>query len=154
MTHEKEPHGSSRADMLLGIKKLFEKKKEFILYLAFGAGTTAVDLATSYSLYPTGLNIHVVHVIAWVLAVTFAYVTNKIYVFGSKAKGISIVFEILKFYGSRLATLVLQEAIVFILFDCMKLSEYLVKIPATVVVVILNYLFSKLIVFRGGKKHE
>ena len=140
--------------MLLGIKKLFEKKKEFILYLAFGAGTTAVDLATSYSLYPTGLNIHVVHVIAWVLAVTFAYVTNKIFVFGSKSKGFYIVFEILKYYGSRLATLVLQEAIVFLLFDCMKLSEYLVKIPATVIVVILNYLFSKLIVFRGGKKHE
>lgn len=136
------------------LKELFAKYKELIMYGIFGVGTTVVDFGISYLLYPTEINIHVIHVIAWISAVTFAYVTNRIYVFESKTRGFSAVLtEIISFAGSRLLTLLLQETIVWVLFDKMGLSEYIVKIPAAVLVVILNYVISKLIVFgRGGKK--
>lgn len=140
--------------MLGKIKELFLKNKEVILYLIFGVGTTAVDWLVSYGLYPTRLNIHLVHVIAWTAAVAFAYITNRIFVFGSKAKGKRIILEVLNFAGSRVLTLVLQEIIVWGLYDKIGLSEYIVKIPAAVLVVILNFILSKLIVFRGGKWHE
>lgn len=138
--------------MLRKIKKLLTNK-ELILYFVFGVGTTVVDFAVSYLLYPTSINIHVIHAIAWVAAVAFAYVTNKIYVFESKTKGFSAVFsEVISFAGSRLFTLLLQEAIVWVLYDKMGISEYIVKIPAAVLVVILNYVISKLLVFRKGEK--
>ncbi|MBE6538139.1 MAG: GtrA family protein [Ruminococcaceae bacterium] len=138
--------------MLQKIKRLLTNK-ELILYFVFGVGTTAVDFAVSYLLYPTNINIHVIHAIAWVAAVTFAYVTNKIYVFQSKTKGIfSIFLEVASFAGSRLFTLLLQEAIVWVLYDKLGFSEYIVKIPAAVLVVILNYVISKLLVFRKERK--
>ncbi len=136
------------------LKELYAKNKEVILYLIFGVGTTAVDFIVSYALYPTDINIHAVHVIAWISAVAFAYITNRIFVFESRSKGITVIFEIIKFAGSRIVTFLIQEAIVFLLFDVMELSEYVVKIPAAVLVVILNYVFSRLLVFRKGDKNE
>ena len=136
------------------IKELFSKYREIVLYLVFGAGTTAVDLIVSYALYPTSINIHAVHTVAWISAVAFAYVTNRIFVFKSRTRGIGIILETIKFAGSRVATFLIQEAIVFLLFDVMSYSEYVVKIPAAILVIILNYLFSRILVFRGGKKHD
>lgn len=148
------PHGSLKADMFGKLKALFQKNKEIILYLAFGVSTTAMDSLVSYALYPTKLNIHAVHIIAWVAAVAFAYITNRIFVFESRSRGMAVIFEVIRFASSRIATLLIQEAIVFLLFDIMKLSKYVVKIPAAVLVVILNYVFSKLLVFVGGKKKD
>lgn len=140
--------------MLAKIKVLFQKNKEIILYLIFGVGTTAVDFIVSYVLYPTKINIHVIHVIAWLAAVAFAYITNRLFVFESKAKGPAILGEVISFAGSRVMTLVLQGIIVWVLHDKMQVSEYVVKIPASVLVVILNYVLNKLIVFRKGGKNE
>ena len=138
--------------MLSKIKELYSKHKEILLYLIFGVGTTAVDFAVSYILYPTRLNIHIVHVIAWICAVTFAFVTNKIFVFESRTTSVSAISkEMISFASSRVLTLILQEIIVFGLHDKLGLSEYIVKIPATVLVVILNYILSKLFVFRRKK---
>ncbi len=136
------------------IKELLLKYKEIILYLIFGVGTTAVDFIVSYALYPTRINIHAVHIIAWISAVAFAYITNRIFVFESRTHGTGIILEIIKFAGSRVATFLIQEAIVFLLFDIMMLSEYVVKIPAAILVIILNYVFSRILVFRGGKKSD
>ena len=140
--------------MLRRLKWLFTKYKEIILYLVFGVGTTAVDFIVSYALYPTNMNIHAVHTISWISAVAFAYITNRIFVFESQTHGKSIILEIIKFAGSRVATFLIQESIVFLLFDVMHFSEYVVKIPATILVVILNYVFSRVIVFRGRKKSD
>lgn len=140
--------------MLRRSKELFSKHREIILYLIFGAGTTAVDLIVSYALYPTNINIHAVHTIAWISAVAFAYITNRIFVFKSQTRGKSIILEIIKFAGSRVATFLIQEIIVVLLFDVMHFGEYVVKIPATILVVILNYVFSRVIVFKGRKKSD
>ncbi len=134
------------------IKELINKNKELILYVIFGAATTLVDFGVSFMLYPTELNIHIIHCIAWVAAVAFAYVTNKLYVFESKVRGIGVIREILSFASSRVLTLLLQELIVFALYDKMGLGEYVVKIPAAIIVVLLNFVISKLFVFGGKGK--
>lgn len=135
-------------------KKFFLKNKEVILYLIFGGGTTAVDFAVSYLLYPTDLNIHLIHTVAWICAVAFAYVTNRIFVFESKTQGVAVIGEIFKFSAGRIATLLFQEIVVWGLHDKLGISEYVVKLPAAVAVIILNYFFSRLLVFGRGKRDE
>ena len=140
--------------MLSKIKELLKKYREIILYLIFGVGTTAVDFIVSYALYPTEINIHAVHTIAWISAVSFAYITNRIFVFRSSTQGKGVFFEIIKFTSSRVATFLIQEAIVFLMFDIMKISEYVVKIPAVILVIVLNFLLSRILVFKGGKSGD
>ncbi len=134
------------------IKNLVIKYREALMYLIFGGLTTVVDFAVSFLLYRTKTNVHVSDVAAWCAAVAFAYVTNKIWVFESRARGfLPVVREITEFAGGRVLTLLLQEAIVWGLYDRLKYNKYAVKIAASVIVVILNYFISKLIVFRKGK---
>ena len=88
-------------------------------------------------------------VLAWAAAVVFAYVTNRIWVFESRRRGAgAIALEFLSFAGARVSTLLLQELIVFVLFDLLLWNVYLVKVIAAVFVVIANYFISKLLVFR------
>ncbi|MBQ8207940.1 MAG: GtrA family protein [Clostridia bacterium] len=141
--------------MLERLKELYIKNKEVILYLIFGGGTTIVDWVISFLLYRIGTEVHTADVIAWIAAVAFAYITNRIFVFRSKAKGTPrIIREIIGFASSRMLTFVIQEVIIEVLYGQLEWNKYAVKIAASVIVVILNYVFSKLIIFRKGNKHE
>ena len=140
--------------------EFLKKHKSVILYIFFGGMTTVVDCSVSFLLYylwgdaieATPWLIHGANVIAWVAAVAFAYVTNRIWVFESKRKGfLPIVGEIGAFAGGRVLTLLLQEALMAIFFTWLGINEYVVKIVAAVLVVILNYFISKLLVFRKKK---
>lgn len=134
------------------ITDLYKKYKELILYVVFGACTTALDWGVSFLLYRTKLNVHLADIIAWLAAVLFAYVTNKIFVFESKDVSPAVITrELITFSGSRVVTLLMQEAIIFVFYDHLHFNKYAVKIAASVLVVILNYILSKLIVFRGQK---
>ncbi len=116
------------------------------MYLAFGAGTTVIDFAVYTPLSNNGIDPLIANVIAWIFAVTFAYVTNRIFVFKSVNRGIrGIATEAAGFALGRLATLLMQEIIIFVMFNCLKYDELFVKIVATVVVVIFNYIFGKLL---------
>lgn len=139
------------------MKELLKKYKAVILYALFGGMTTVVDWGVSFLLYylwgeaidATPWLIHGANVIAWVAAVTFAYVTNRIWVFESRRRGfLPILGEIGAFAGGRVLTLLLQEALMAIFFTWLGFNEYAVKIVAAVLVVILNYFISKLLVFR------
>jgi putative flippase GtrA len=123
--------------------------------------TTVVDWSVSFLLYylwgdaieATPLLLHGADVIAWVAAVAFAYVTNRIWVFESKRRGfLPILGEIAAFAGGRVVTLLLQEAIMAVFCTWLGLNMYLFKIIAAVLVVILNYFISKLLVFRKSKR--
>lgn len=139
--------------MISKIKALLTKYREQILYLIFGGLTTLVDWAVSFLLYSFEWNIHLADVIAWVAAVLFAFVTNRVWVFSSEKKGfLPILSELFFFAGGRVLTLGLQELTVFGLYDCLEWNKYLVKILAAVIVVIVNYFISKWIVFRKSKK--
>ena len=131
------------------LKELFARYREIILYLIFGVGTTAVDFAVSLSLvYIFDVNLYLSKVIAWVCAVAFAYVTNRIFVFQSVNKGAKVLLEAVEFVAGRLISLGAQELVMVALYDGMKMSEWAVLILSSVLVIILNYIFGKLLVFR------
>ena len=131
------------------LKELFARYREIILYLIFGVGTTAVDFAVSLSLvYLFDVNLYLSKVIAWVCAVAFAYVTNRIFVFQSVNKGAKVLLEAVEFVAGRLISLGAQELVMVALYDGMKMSEWAVLILSSVLVIILNYIFGKLLVFR------
>lgn len=101
---------------------------------------------------PTVTHIDVYNFISIVIAILFAYVTNKLIVFrrrcGSKA---ALMREFFKFIGSRVFTMVLEIGIVWLFYNVMGINALIGKVVATVVVVVTNYVLSKLIVFRGKK---
>ena len=138
------------------IKKIYLKYKEIVNYLIFGVLTTAVSLLTYYLLVFTILNpnnpleLQIANIISWITCVTFAYITNRIYVFNSKNK--NIIKEIIKFYSSRLTTLFLDMTIMFIFVTKLELNDKIIKIIIQILIIILNYILSKVLVFKNKKK--
>ncbi len=149
------------------IKELFLKYKEIIMYLIFGVLTTVVSWG-SYALFEIALGIFikntivlssVANVLSWIVAVLFAFVTNKLWVFESKSwKGSTLIKELGAFVGSRLLTGVLEWFGVPLLMligldqSIFGIEGMLAKILISIIVVILNYILSKLLVFRNKKK--
>lgn len=128
-------------------KKIFTR--EIITYLIAGVLTTAVNFAVSYLFYDIlKVNENITTAIAWVVAVSFAYVVNNVWVFrqgneGGKREAVKAG----KFFTARLLTLAIEWGGMFWLVTCMEVSFWLVKIPLAVIVTILNYVFSKLFIF-------
>lgn len=132
--------------------KLFVKYKELILYVFFGGCTTLVNVF-SYFICTRMFHMHylVSTVAAWFLAVVFAYVTNRKYVFLSENKDAkAILLEFVSFIGCRLLTGFLDVANMYIFVDLLKLNDVLIKIASNVFVIIGNYVASRLFIF---KKH-
>ena len=126
---------------------LWAKHRGVLLYLFFGALTTAVSIGT-FALCNYALSIHelISNVISWVCAVTFAYVTNRIWVFGSKEAG--IVKEAAAFFGGRLATLFAEEGILFVFVTALGFPALAIKLAAQIFVLAANYFISRFLVFR------
>ena len=135
--------------MIERIKSIALKYKKILLYLIFGVLTTAVDWIISFTLYSLHVNVHLANVTAWVCAVLFAFITNRTLVFESRERTTrGIARELALFSGGRVTTLLLQELIVFVFYDLLTWNPYFVKMAAAVLVVILNYVISKLLVFK------
>lgn len=130
---------------------IYYKNPEIWNYLIVGLLTTVVSLVTYFIatrtiLDPTvELELQIANIISWVFAVAFAYVTNRIFVFKSKNK--NIFSELSKFVGSRVASLLMDMAIMFVIVSLMGLSDVIGKVVSQVVVTIANYILSKLLVF-------
>lgn len=135
------------------LKALYQKYKELVNYIIFGVLTTLVNYIVYFlCLDLLKWNYLVVNVLAWVISVLFAYVTNRIWVFESKAKGWLILKEMALFFASRLTSLGAETLLLFLMVDTAHLNNGFSKIVAGVVVIIINYVLSKLIVFRKNKK--
>lgn len=136
-------------DMLLSLPLLnrLKKHRDVLLYLFFGALTTLISII-SFMLCDLVLHELVANLISWICAVSFAYVTNRKWVFHSQAKGKEIPLEIASFFGGRLATLGLEEALLLVFVTWLQWNGTLVKVLAQVVVLVLNYVISKLLVFK------
>ena len=140
------------------IKELYLKYKEIVNYLIFGVLTTAVSLVTYYICVYTVLDpeqavqLQIANVISWILGVAFAYVTNRKFVFESNEK--NKIKEASKFVTSRIATLLMDMAIMFIGVTLLKFNDKIIKIVSQVVVIIANYLLSKIIVFNKGENKD
>ena len=130
---------------------LLKKHREPLLYVLFGVLTTAVNYVVYLPCYNVlGLSGSVSNVIAWVGAVTFAYLTNKPFVFRShdwSAK--TVIPELTRFVGCRIGSGVLETAIIFLTVDWLGWNGNAMKLLTSVLVVILNYIGSKLLVFRN-----
>ena len=132
------------------IKELYLKYKEIINYLIFGVLTTLVNII-SYAIFTKVLKINymISNIIAIFISILFAYVTNKIYVFESKNNGIKdILKEIISFFTCRGATALMDMGLMFLTVSIMHLNDMLMKILVNIIVILLNYIFSKLIVFK------
>ncbi|MGM9627267.1 MAG: GtrA family protein [Faecousia sp.] len=136
--------------MMQKIRSLLEKYWDVVTYLFFGVLTTVVNYLIYLPVYNLlGLTAAVSNAIAWVVAVAFAYLTNKPFVFRShdwSAK--TVVPELTKFVGCRLASGVMETVILFVTVDLLGWNGNLWKLVTSVLVVILNYLASKLLVFK------
>ncbi len=135
------------------MKEVFAKYKSIITYGIFGVLTTVINIVCYQVLYS---QVHLSNVesniIAWVIAVTFAYVTNKIWVFESKSLEPKVLFaEIWKFVTCRLATGALDLVIMYIGVDLMHGPSMILKIVSNVIVILLNYVASKIIIFKKEK---
>lgn len=134
-------------DRIIGLLK---KYRSFIAYAVFGVFTTVVNIVTYNICYvQMGMSNTISNVISWVLAVTFAYLTNKVWVFDSRSWEWSVlVKEVPAFISCRLATGIMDLVIMFVSVDVMKANGMIMKILSNVLVIILNYVFSKLVIFK------
>ena len=132
------------------LKILYLKYKEVINYLFFGGCTFLVSIITFYIFNKILLlNEHVANVISWILAVSFAYITNKLCVFYSKTNNNKeLLKEIGSFISARILTLVIEEIILFIGINMLKLDAMFIKILAQIIVIASNYILSKLFIFK------
>ena len=120
--------------------------KEIIMYLIFGVLTTLVNIIVFYITSDLFMVATIPsNIIAWILSVLFAYVTNRCFVFSSKG---DIKKELLSFFSVRLLSLVIDTIIVYIGIDVLMFDPLVVKIASNIVVVIANYIFSKFLVFK------
>lgn len=139
---------------IMANKSSKDNYREIAAYLIFGVLTTVVNIVV-YWLAAHPLNIGTVpsSVIAWIAAVLFAYITNRSLVFHSDASGAAgILREIVLFFGARLATGVIDWVFMYVSVDLLHYNDVIMKVIANVIVVILNYLASKLVIFRNKKK--
>lgn len=132
------------------LKKLFVKYQELIIYLVFGVLTTVVNYLVYLPCYNLlGLNASVSNMIAWLVAVIFAFVTNKPFVFRSYDWSSEVVIpELTKFVATRIGSGAMETAILFLAVDLAGMNGNIWKIVTSVLVVVLNYVGSKLLVFR------
>ena len=132
------------------VKKLLKKYGDILTYLFFGVLTTAVNYLVYLPCYNLlHLSAAVSNSIAWVFAVAFAYLTNKPFVFKSHDWSAKTVGqELAKFVITRLGSGVLETLIIFITVDVLNWNGNVMKLVTSVLVVILNYVGSKLLVFR------
>ena len=133
-----------------GIKTLIRKYKDVIAYLFFGFCTTLVNFLAYWLFYEAlGASNVASNVVAWILAVAFAYVTNKLWVFGSKSFDISpLKREIPSFISARLLTGLLDLAIMYVAVDALNQNAALWKLISNCIVILLNYIASKLFIFK------
>ena len=133
---------------------LYKKHEEILNYLVFGVLTTVVSIAT-YLLFAntflsakTDLDIQIANVLSWICAVTFAYVTNRKFVFKSKSKGKEIAKEASNCFIARISSLIVDMALMYILYSIMHIDDTISKLVVQIVVVILNCVLSKIFIFK------
>lgn len=134
------------------MKELLKKYSEIIRYLIIGVLTTMVSLGVYYILTLTifdpkkAIELQIINIISWIASVTFAYFTNRSFVFQQTQK--MSLKEAVNFYLSRLSTLGIDMIMMYILVTLLGFNDKIIKLIVQVVVIVLNYVFSKFFVFN------
>lgn len=139
--------------------KYYKKYDEIINYLIFGVLTTVVTIIT-YAIFTntflsskSALDIQIANVLSWIIAVTFAYLTNRKYVFKSKAQGSKRIKEIINFFLARISSLLVEMLFMYVTVTVLSYNDFICKIIAQAIVIIFNYVCSKLIIFKKEENH-
>ena len=131
---------------------LYKRYKEIVNYLIVGGLTTVVSLGVYYGCVLTILDpevavqLQAANIISWIAAVTFAYFTNRKFVFESKNE--NKLKEAAAFYGSRVTTLLVDMGCMFLMVTLLGWNDKIAKLIVQVIVTAANYVLSKFIVFR------
>ena len=135
------------------LKQLYARYKSIILYMVFGAGTTMVNIVTYYVMYDLLSAPNVPSdIAAWITSVLFAFVTNRWYVFEQTDNSVRrLARDFVSFVGCRLATGVMDVAIMYLSVDVMGWNGLVWKLISNAIVVILNYIASKYFIFKKEK---
>ena len=141
-----------------GIASWYRKHQEGMRYLIFGALTTLVNIL-SYAILSSlilrwipseSLKVNISEIASFIISIIFAYITNKIYVFKSKTNSIhELLKEITSFTGCRIFTEILSILMMNIAV-WLHINDILMKIVANIVVIILNFVLSKILIFKKG----
>ncbi len=127
----------------------YNKYREALLYLFFGGCTTLINIIVFNVLRYIHVDFNVSNVVAWILAVLFAFVTNKLFVFESKVKSKKgVLKEASSFFGFRILSLIMDLAFMNITVLLLHFNEFWMKILSNVIVIIANYIFSKVFIFK------
>ena len=128
------------------MQELIIKNKEIIKYLVFGTLTTLVNILCFYILDKLNIDIYINNTISWIVSVIFAFITNKLYVFESKSLDIKTIFkEGTSFLGARIFSYFVDMGTIYLLFDGLRINKLISKIVSNIIVIIINYIFSKFI---------
>lgn len=135
---------------------LFKKYHEIIMYLIFGVATTVINISIFYICNEfLGIDYRISNTIGWFISVLFAFVTNKYFVFSDNQNGKTSFFqEMLLFYWYRALSFVIDMGLIIICIEWLLISDFWSKIITQVVVIIVNYFFSKFFVFKNSSKKE
>ena len=127
----------------------YNKIKEILWYGFFGVLTTLVNIISLYLLDKTGMNVYLNNFIAWFLSVLFAFVTNKLFVFNSKSLDKKVIMkEVISFFFFRILSLGIDMAGMYICISMMNMNRMISKVLMNVVVIVANYIFSKIFIFK------
>ena len=127
----------------------YHKYKEGLLYLFFGGCTTIVNILVFMIFRSFHVNTYISNGIAWFVSVFFAFITNKLFVFESKGLGLKkAVKECLSFFAFRVLSLLFDMGIIYLMIDVLHCGDLISKIVSNIFVIIINYVFSKLFIFK------
>lgn len=131
------------------LEELYQKYKSIILYVFFGGITTAINLIVyNVMYYYLDVSNMASTIVAWILAVLTAFFTNKQIVFGSSSWEWNVLMkEALRFFECRIGTGIFELIFMYLTVDLMKWSGFVMKLVANVIVIILNYVASKKLIF-------
>lgn len=135
--------------MNIGNIKYNSNYNEGVTYIIFGILTTLLNFLLYFILTETtGIGAVTSNIIATAASIIFAYITNKIFVFNSKTNSIKETFvELIKFIFARILTGILDTIMIYVGVDVLKANNFLVKTVACIIVIVLNYILSKIIIF-------
>ena len=126
-----------------------KNNKEIILYILFGVLTTFVNI-TTFLLFETLLNYKVNNIIAFIISIYFAYITNKLYVFKSrKTASKYVMLELINFFISRIVTFLIDILLMILLVEILDINSLQSKFFVNIIVIVLNYIISKRVVFKN-----
>lgn len=141
------------AKLLRPLQPFWQKHREALLYLFFGGLTTLLSILLFWLFTALGLDVLIANVLSWILSVLFAYVTNARWVFEARPQSAGETARLLlRFYAGRLFTLGVEELLLWGFIKRLGLPAMPVKIVSQVVVIVLNYVVSKLLVFRTKRQ--